>query len=38
MNDVRTDIIEEALVVGDDQQSFLPVLQVVIQPDNGIQI
>ena len=36
MNNISADVVQEGLVVGDDQQSFLPVLQVIVQPDDSI--
>jgi len=30
VDDVGADIVEEGLVVGDDEKSLLPVLQVVV--------
>ena len=38
MHDVRADVVEEALVVADDEQRLLPVLEVVVQPDDGVQV
>ena len=38
MDDISADVVQEGLVVGDDQQSLLPVLQVIVQPDNSVQI
>ena len=38
MNDVGAHVVEEGLVVGDNEQSLLPVLQVVVQPINVRQI
>ena len=33
MDDVGADVVEEGLVVRDDEQSLLPVLQVIVQPE-----
>lgn len=38
MNDIRADIVQERLVVRNHQERFLPVLEVVVQPDNRVQI
>ena len=38
MNDVCADVIEERLVVRNDEQRLLPVLQIVVQPDDGVQV
>ena len=38
MDDVGADIVEETLVVGHDEQGLLILLQVVIQPDDGVEV
>jgi len=38
VDDVGADVVEEGLVVGYDEKSLLPVLQVVVQPDDGVEV
>ena len=38
MDDISADIVEEVLVVGDDEERFLPGAQVAVQPDDSIQV
>lgn len=38
VNDVGADVVQERLVVRNYEQGFLPALQIVVEPDNGVQI
>ncbi len=38
MDDVGADVVQERLVVRDDEEGLLPVLEVVVQPDDGVQV
>ena len=38
MNDIRADIVEEVLVVGDNEERLLPGTQVAVQPDHCVKI
>ena len=38
MDYVGADVVEEALVVGHNEQGLLVLLQVVVQPDHSIEI
>ena len=38
VNDVSADVVQEGLVVGNDEERLLPVLQVVVQPDDSVQV
>ena len=35
---VGADAVEEVLVVRDDKKNLLPLLQVVVQPDDGVEV
>ena len=38
VDDVSADVVKEALVVGYDEQSLLILLQVIVQPDDGVKV
>ena len=38
MDYVGADVVEEALVVGHDEQGLLVLLQVVVQPDHCVEV
>ena len=38
LDDVCADVVEEVLVVRHDQQRVLPLAQIVVQPDDGVQV
>jgi len=38
VDDVSADVVEEGLVVGYDEKSLLPVLEVVVQPDDSVEV
>ena len=38
VDDVGADVVKEALVVGNDEQGLLVLLQVVVQPDDCVEV
>mmetsp|Transcript_24983 Transcript_24983/g.65129 ORF Transcript_24983/g.65129 Transcript_24983/m.65129 type:complete len:260 (+) Transcript_24983:43-822(+) len=38
VHDVCADVVEKLLIVRHNQQSFLPLRQVIVQPDHGVEV